>query len=66
MDDDVERAWVNGTGTGTVRERFAGDVSRTIRGAEIKRNARGDCPAYLVKQEDGADVLKSHSEVAAV
>ena len=63
--DTVKWNWGNGTGTGKIRERFEEDVTRTIEGAEITRNATPDCPAYLIEQEDGARVLKSHSEVTS-
>jgi len=63
--DQVEWSWGNGTGTGTVQETFTDDVTRTIKGSEIKRTASQDCPAYLIEQEDGDRVLKSHSEVSA-
>ena len=63
--DAVKWTWGNGTGTGKVAECFTDDVTRTIDGAEIKRKASAGCPAYLIEQEDGARVLKSHSEVSA-
>lgn len=65
-DDTVEWNWGNGTGQGKVVERFCEDVTRTIKGTEIKRTASDDCPAYLIKQDDGDEVLKSHSELSAV
>lgn len=39
-------------------------VTRTIKGSEITRNADDANPAYLVRQEDGDRVLKSHSELS--
>lgn len=63
--DTVQWSWGNGTGTGRIAERFTDDVTRTIEGSQIKRKASADCPAYLIEQEDGARVLKSHSEVSA-
>ena len=59
----LEWDWGNGTGTGTVKEVFTDDVERTIDGSKVKRNASSDEPAYLLEQEDGDQVLKSHSEV---
>lgn len=55
--------WASGTATGKVVESFTDDVERTIKGAKIKRKASKDEPAYLVEQEDGDKVLKSHSEL---
>lgn len=61
--DRLEWDWGGGTGNGKVTEVFTADVTRTISGSQIKRKASDDCPAYLLEQEDGARVLKSHSEV---
>ena len=38
-------------------------VTRTIKGNEVTRNATDDDPAYLIEQEDGDRVLKSGSEL---
>lgn len=60
----VEWEWGSGTGTGKITEVFTDKVTRTIKGSEITRNASEDEPAYLIEQEDGDKVLKSHSEVS--
>lgn len=60
----VQWDWGNGTGTGTITQRFTDDVTRTLKGTEVTRNARPDAPAYLIAQDDGDEVLKSHSEVS--
>lgn len=60
---DVKWKWGNGWGHGTVDERFTEKVTRTIDGSEVTRDASHDEPAYLIKQDDGDRVLKSHSEV---
>lgn len=59
----VKWSWGNGQGTGKVVERFTDDVTRTLKGSEIKRKASDDQPAFLIRQEDGDEVLKSISEV---
>ena len=61
--DDVRWKWGSGHASGTVRERFTEQVTRTIKGSEISRNASTDEPAYLIEQEDGDEVLKSGSEI---
>ena len=61
--DKLEWDWGNGTGTGKVTEVFTEKVTRTIDGSEITRNASDDEPAYMLEQDDGDRVLKSHSEV---
>jgi hypothetical protein len=47
---------------GQIREVFTERVSRTSKG-EVTRNATHDDPAYLIEQDDGDRVLKSHSEL---
>ncbi|WP_112944915.1 MULTISPECIES: DUF2945 domain-containing protein [unclassified Rhizobium] len=59
----VEWKWGKGTGTGKIKESFTDDVERTIEGAVIKRKASSEEPAYLIEQENGGKVLKSHSEL---
>ena len=59
----VKWSWGSGTATGKVRESFTEDVTRTIKGTEVTRNASTDKPAYIIEQEDGDRVLKSHSEI---
>lgn len=59
----VEWNWGNGTAVGTIQKRYTENVSKTIKGTEVKRNASSSEPAYLIKQDDGDEVLKSHSEV---
>jgi len=63
IDDTVEWNWGNGTGVGKIIERFTSEVTRTIDGTEVKRNASEDEPAYLIEQEDGQHVLKSSTEL---
>ncbi|MCO5731999.1 DUF2945 domain-containing protein [Rhizobium sp. SSA_523] len=61
--DEVTWSWGRGEGEGKVAETFTHDVTRKIKGKEIKRKADSKEPAYLIKQEDGDRVLKSASEV---
>ena len=63
INDTVEWNWGNGTGVGTIIERFTSEVTRTIKGTQVKRNASHDAPAYLIEQEDGQHVLKSSTEL---
>jgi hypothetical protein len=63
VDTTVEWNWGTGTGHGEVREVFTERVSRTIKGTDVTRNASEDDPAYLIEQDDGDRVLKSHSEL---
>ena len=59
----VRWKWGDGYGEGRITERFEEKVSRTIKGTEVTREASEDDPAYLIEQDDGDQVLKSHSEV---
>ncbi len=59
----VKWKWGQGWGKGKVEERFTEIVTRTIEGNEVTREASDEEPAYLIEQEDEAQVLKSHSEV---
>ena len=60
----VEWEWGDGTGTGKVKESYTEKVTKTIKGTEVTRDASEDEPAYLIEQEDGDEVLKSHSELS--
>lgn len=59
----LEWDWGNGTAQGKVQDSFTENVTRTIDGTEVTRDADEDNPAYLLEQEDGSRVLKSHSEL---
>ena len=61
----VSWSWGSGTAHGKIAEVHTRPVSRTIKGKRIKRNASRAQPAYLVRQQDGARALKSHSELEA-
>ena len=61
--DLVRWSWGSGTAEGEISERFTDDVTRTIKGTEVTRHASEDKPAYMIKQDDGDRVLKSHPEV---
>lgn len=59
----VQWKWGSGKGEGKVTETFTEDVERKIEGSVIKWKATEEEPAYLIEQEDGGKVLKSHSEL---
>ncbi|KAF0677285.1 DUF2945 domain-containing protein [Profundibacterium mesophilum] len=61
--ETVEWSWGGGTAKGKITERFTNKVTRKLQGSEITRNATEDMPAYLIEQEDGAEVLKLASEL---
>lgn len=59
----VEWEWGEGSASGIVKKIYTQKTTRKIKGNEVTREASKDCPAYLIKQDDGDEVLKSHSEV---
>lgn len=61
----VQWNWGNGTGKGQITERFEREVTRTLQGTEVTKDGDEDNPAYLIKQEDGDEVLKRGSELEA-
>lgn len=63
VNTEVEWEWGSGSATGNIREKFTNDVERTIKGSSVKREASDSDPAYLIEQDDGSKVLKSHSEI---
>ncbi|WP_031549690.1 DUF2945 domain-containing protein [Parvularcula oceani] len=62
--DKVKWSWGNGTATGKVEKSYTEKVTRKIDGNEVTRNADDDDPAYYISQDDGGNVLKSHSELS--
>ncbi|QDV59060.1 DUF2945 domain-containing protein [Rosistilla oblonga] len=53
----------SGVGKGKIKDAFRSNVTRTIKGSEVTRNATAEEPAYLIEQDDGDEVLKSQSEL---
>ena len=64
-DQYVQWEWGNGTAKGQIKERFEREVKRTLQGSEVTKNGTEDNPAYLIKQDDGDEVLKLGSEISA-
>lgn len=60
----VKWQWGDGTASGEVVKIYKSDIEKTIDGSSVKREASQNSPAYLIKQEDGQEVLKSKSEVS--
>lgn len=61
--DNVHWKWGQGEAEGKIEQKHEEPVTKKIKGAEIKRNASEEEPAYTVKQADGDQVLKSESEL---
>ena len=60
----VKWNWGQGVGRGRVAERYDGRVERTVEGTRLRRNGSRQNPAYLVKTDAGAEVLKLASELS--
>lgn len=61
--DTVKWSWGNGTGTGTIVQKYTQKRTLTIDGTEITRDASEDEPSFKIEQEDGSIVFKSVTEV---
>ncbi len=59
----VEWDWGYGIGTGKVAKIYTQKITLKIKGTEVTRDASKDEPAYRIQQDDGDEVLKSHSEL---
>ena len=64
-DQHVQWNWGNGKGKGQIKDRFEREVTRTLQGTEVTKNGNEANPAYLIRQEDGDEVLKRGSELEA-
>ena len=59
----VKWKWGAHWAEGVVREVFTGRVERVIKETRIGRHGEADNPAYLIVQDNKAEVLKKHSEL---
>lgn len=62
----VKWKWGAHWAEGSVQEVFTSRVKRIIKGARIVRNGEPENPAYLIVQDNDAEVLKKHSELFRV
>ena len=61
--DNVTWKWGKSTAEGKIVKEHDEPVSKTIKGARVKRNATKDEPAFEIEQKNGGKVLKSESEL---
>ena len=65
--DYVEWNWGDGQAFGQIKQVYTEEITRTIEGSKVTREASKSNPAYFIHQVDGdGKVLKSHSEVKPV
>lgn len=61
--DTVHWNWGASEAEGKIIKAFKQPVEKSIKGTKVKRNATESNPAFEIKQDNGAKVLKSKSEV---
>ncbi len=61
--DTVHWNWGSSEAEGKIVKKHTEPVEKTIKGAQVKRRASKDEPAYEIKQGNGSKVLKSTSEL---
>ena len=59
----VHWKWGKSEAEGKVKQKFTNSVIKKIKGTSVKRNASKEEPAYLIKQNNGSEVLKSETEL---
>lgn len=61
--ETVNWKWGASKAEGKIEKEYTKPVTKTIKGAKVKRKASEEEPAYEIKQKDGSKVLKSESEL---
>jgi len=61
--ETVHWKWGKSEAEGKIVKEHDEPVTKTIKGAKVKRNASKEEPAYEIKQKNGSEVLKSESEL---
>jgi hypothetical protein len=64
--DEVTWKWGKSEAEGRIVKKHDEPVSKTIKGAKVKRNASKGEPAYEIEQQNGSKVLKSESEISKI
>lgn len=60
----VSWQWGSGEASGVIEEVYLEEITKTIKGKSIKRQATKENPAYYIKENDkNAHVLKLRSEL---
>ncbi|MCJ8211448.1 DUF2945 domain-containing protein [Mucilaginibacter sp. RS28] len=62
--DKVTWNWGKGEGEGTIEKKTEKTVEKKIKGADVKRKASKEEPAYEIKTSKGSKVIKSESELS--
>ena len=63
--DKVHWNWGEWQAQGTIVEKSEKTIKKKIKGTEVKRKASKEEPSYVIKQENGNEVIKSESELTA-
>ena len=62
----VSWRWGAYTARGRIASVFENDVTRNVRATQASGQAPTTEAAYMIEQEDGARVLRSHSELSKI
>ena len=62
--DEVNWKWGKFEAEGKIVKEYDEPISKTIKGAKVKRNASESEPAFEIEQKNGSKVLKSESELS--
>ena len=61
--DKVHWNWGKSQAEGTIKEKSEKTITKKIKGTEVTRKATKEEPAYVIEQKNGAEVVKSESEL---
>lgn len=61
--DKVHWNWGKSQAEGVIREKSEKPITKKLKGTEVKRKASKEEPAYVIRQANRNEVLKSESEL---
>ena len=61
--DKVHWNWGKAQAEGIIKEKSEKTVTKKVKGSVVKRKGSKEEPAYVIKQENGTEVVKSESEL---
>ena len=62
--DKVRWNWGKSTAEGVIKEKSEKTITKVLKGTKVKRKATKEEPAYIIEQANGAEVVKSESELS--
>lgn len=61
--DKVHWNWGKSQAEGIIEEKSEKPITKKLKGTDVKRKASKEEPAYVIKQANGNEVVKSESEL---